>query len=404
MESTIDDFKNLSIEEFTYKLPVSKIARFPLKSRDKSKLLVYKNKLIRQSQFVKLASFLKPKSLLVFNNTKVIHARMILHKMTGAKIEIFCLQPYNPSNYEQSFSSSEKCIWRCLVRNAKKWKNEILTNSFKANGELITLKAKKNKIIGDYFLVEFVWNSQIRFEKILSIFGNIPIPPYLDRDSVDSDKTDYQTLYAKVNGSVAAPTAGLHFTDKVFSKLREKKIKTTELTLHVGAGTFKPVISKSVENHLMHSEEFYFNINFLEILKNDIGNIVTVGTTSLRSLESIFHIGKKIIEHQNNPFSIKQWERATNHSISALDSINATIEYMKSNNIDMCKATTRIMIIPGYKFKLVNAIITNFHLPRSTLLLLIAACIGDDWKKVYQFALKNDFRFLSYGDSSLLYL
>ena len=391
--------------DFTYNLTDEKIAKYPVKERDKSKLLIYNSGTISENIFEELPSIISNNGMFVFNNTKVIQARLHFTKTTGALIEIFCLEPIFPTDYNLMFQSIGECTWKCIVGNSKKWKSEKLNKQLTFNNIEFTLEAERIETLENSQTIKFKWNNdKVSFSDILELIGETPIPPYLNRKSENSDKITYQTIYSKHKGSVAAPTAGLHFTENVLANLRKKNIEISYVTLHVGAGTFKPVKTETVENHEMHTEHFYIQKDTIERLLINIGNITAVGTTSVRSLESIYQIGIKILQnHDLKLFKINQWDAfELNQNISVEDSLNAVLQFMKSKNIEIIEAETQIMIVPGYKFKIVNKIITNFHQPQSTLLMLIAAFIGENWKNVYEYALKNNFRFLSYGDSSLL--
>jgi len=396
----------ISVQEFTYSLPEERIARYPLKERDRSKLLVWENGKITDSEFRDIAEFIPGESLLVFNNTKVIRARLQFRKKTGARIEVFCLEPHSPKDYESSFAQKTRCSWKCIVGNLKKWKGELLESRIEIHGEIITLKAERKESLADSHEILFSWdNDKYTFSDILDASGNIPIPPYLNRESEEQDITRYQTVYSKVKGSVAAPTAGLHFTEAVFDSLKSKNIGNAELTLHVGAGTFKPVKSKTIGGHDMHTEHIIVNRNFVKKLLKYPGRIIAVGTTSVRTLESLYWIGKKILKKPDISVSrlmVSQWEPYTeDKDPSAPEALNALLEYMRRNDLNVLESATQIIIIPGYDFKIINGMFTNFHQPQSTLLLLISAFIGDDWRKVYNHALENAYRFLSYGDSNL---
>ncbi len=393
----------LLIEDFNYDLPDSKIAKYPLEKRDESKLLYYHKGNVSQDVFKNISDYLTEKTLLVYNNTRVIQARLFFQKTTGAKIEIFCLEPSQPSDYALSLSSCGKCTWKCMVGNRKKWKTGVLQQTFLYKEKKVTLLARK----GEEDLIEFSWNDEsVSFAEILAVVGELPIPPYLNRKTETKDKTTYQTVYSKIDGSVAAPTAGLHFTDEVLEQLKSKQIESEELTLHVGAGTFKPVQSDKVSNHTMHTERIIVTRKTIENLLSHLGNITAVGTTSVRTLETLYFIGVNIYNQSDSPFFVEQWQPySDNHSpISTKQSLEAIIEYVTQNDLEFIEAETQILIQPGYTFHLVNAMITNFHQPKSTLLLLVSAFVGGDWKKIYDYALTNDFRFLSYGDSSLLKL
>ena len=397
---------NIRIEEYDYHLPAEKIAKFPLEQRDLSKLLILKNNNLSQSIFKELPSHLPVDSLLVFNETKVIQARLQFIKPTGAQIEIFCLEPVEPNNdFQIAFTDKSPVIWKCLVGNSKRWKNNELTTKITIENEDVFLSAKKLKRLNDSFLIEFKWSGNRPFLEILDTAGKIPLPPYLGRKPVDSDKERYQTVYAKQHGSVAAPTAGLHFTRKIFQEIEKKGIKTEKVTLHVGAGTFKPVSSDKIGEHEMHTEKIIVKKETLEnLLKNIDKTIIPVGTTSMRTLESLFWIALKLKNNNDIIPSVKQWdpyELRIPNGFDVKTALETLIEFLEKNNFDELKSETRLMIAPGYNFKLAKGLITNFHQPKSTLLLLVSALIGERWKDVYNYALKNNFRFLSYGDSCL---
>ncbi len=399
------NIRNIKTEDYSYKLPGKKIAKYPLPNRDNSKLLVFNKGNINHRKFYELPDMFSENDLIVFNNTKVIQARLIFYKPTGAKIEIFCLEPVSPPDYAMIFQENKKCTWKCIVGNLKKWKNNPIFSEVLITGELLKVEAKKVASKSESLHVEFKWdNPDVCFGDILEKMGQTPIPPYLNRDSEDSDKMNYQTVYSKYKGSVAAPTAGLHFTDKTLELLKKKSIEFDNVTLHVGAGTFIPVKSEKIGDHKMHTEHFSVNLSFITKLINNIGHIIATGTTTVRTLESLYWLGVKIKSGMNtNNFHINQWETYDlPDNISVKDSLNSLYNFLSSNKIDSLNASTQIIIVPGYKFKTINKLITNFHQPKSTLLLLIAAFIGNDWKSVYQYALTNDFRLLSYGDSSLL--
>lgn len=390
----------ISISDYNYPLTGSHIAKFPLNERDETRLLVYNEGQLSDSRFNNLTAFIPEKSLLIFNNTRVIKARLIFEKQEGTLIEIFCLTS------EQS--GEGYAVWKCYIGNARKWKDKPLT--LQSPNGLGKLTATKELMVDDTYHVRFDWEDNERsFEDILETYGKVPLPPYLNREPVDEDTRRYQTLYAKFDGSVAAPTAGLHFTPTVFNALEEAKCTLDYLTLHVGAGTFKPVTAPDVRNHSMHEERIIINRDtVLRILQN-IGNvIIPVGTTSMRSLESIYWLGHQMITGKDSitptgQFTINQWEPyQTAGHISTSDALQAVYSFMKQNDLLQLSGYTRIMIVPGYKFRVCEALITNFHQPQSTLLLLVSAFIGDDWKQLYQHALDANYRFLSYGDSCLL--
>ncbi len=396
--------KDINIEGFNYELPDSRIAKYPLENRSNSKLLIYDKGNIKQKFFKDISKVLE-NDFLVYNNTKVIQARLNFKKKTGANIEIFCLEPIEPADYSLMFQSVNSCKWKCIIGNLKKWKIEEVFSTVIIYGIKITVSAKKIRALANSNIIEFSWdNSEISFGEILENMGQTPIPPYLKRKSEESDKERYQTVYSKHKGSVAAPTAGLHFTDEILKDLFNKGITTGHISLHVGAGTFKPVKTNKIGEHEMHAEHFSVSKKLiLQLIKND-GKIVAVGTTTVRTLESLYVLGCKLNNKNNlESFNIKQWEvYDIEKRLSSKDSLNNILSYMNENNLETINASTKIIIVPGYKFKIVNKLITNFHQPKSTLLLLISAFIGEDWKDIYKYAFDNDFRFLSYGDSSLL--
>lgn len=400
---------DIKIEDFTYPLPDERIAKFPLENRDDSKLLVNTSstgfKPIAAS-FKDIATWLPEGAFMVFNDTKVVPARMLFHKATGATIEVFCLEPVLPSDYEQNFACTASCRWKAIVGNLKKWKGEklqLIDTSNDPEIESIALEVSLIQNDGKSCIVEFSWKGGITFSHVIAICGRIPIPPYLKRDTQPIDLVRYQTTYAIKEGSVAAPTAGLHFTAKEFEDIRKKGISRNELCLHVGAGTFLPVKSEYIADHTMHQEPFEVSIEFLEALRAACNkSVIAVGTTSTRCLESLFYLGVHCIE-QGEPGTVTQWEpyRDEGYTISIEESLDALIGYMKQHHLIRLVSRTQIIIVPGFKFRVIDHLVTNFHQPQSTLLLLIAAFIGNDWKESYQFALDNGFRFLSYGDSSL---
>jgi len=401
------DAKKINIDQYSYNLPEDRIAKYPLEDRDESRLLIFKDEKLSEQKFKYIANILPKNSLLVFNNTKVIRARLRFLKTTGARIEVFCLEPYNPEDYNLAFQKTHECYWECMVGNLKKWKDESIKLDVTINDNHFKLLATKIKSLENTVVVKFTWNSNTSFGDIIEKVGNVPIPPYLNRKSEKIDKTRYQTIYAKYKGSVAAPTAGLHFTENVLKSLEKSNIKTAELTLHVSAGTFKPVSSKKIGDHQMHTEHFTVSKKLIEKLIENKDNIIAVGTTSLRTLESLYYIGSKIYKNpftEPDAFNIKQWEPyKSKKTIKLEEALKAILDYMNKNKIVYIETSTQIIIVPGYKIKVANALITNYHQPKSTLLLLVAAFVGDSWKKIYDFALKRGFRFLSYGDSSLLF-
>lgn len=400
------EMQKIKISEFDYNLPDQKIAKFPLDSRDDSKLLVYKGSNIEDSRFNCLPDFLESEVRLIFNNTKVIRARLHFEKKTGAKIEIFCLEPYLPAEYVQAFESNSSCQWSCMIGNAKKWKDDALYKSVTIADTIIEVKAEKIQTNNQAPIVEFSWdNDKYCFSEIIEAMGQLPIPPYLNRKTEESDLERYQTVYSKIKGSVAAPTAGLHFTDKVFENLSSKDIVTEEVTLHVGAGTFKPVKSEEIGDHPMHTEHFIVNSSSLQNLLDQRKNI-PVGTTSVRTLESLFWLAVKIdkgLIKQASELHVNQWDPyQLENTLTKNDALNILIDFLQKQDLNFIEASTEIMIVPGYQFRITDSIITNFHQPKSTLLLLISAFVGEDWKTIYKHALENEYRFLSYGDSSLL--
>ncbi|MEG0499930.1 MAG: S-adenosylmethionine:tRNA ribosyltransferase-isomerase [Rikenellaceae bacterium] len=392
----------IHIKDFNYNLPDERIAKFPLEERSDSKFLVYENGTITDSRFKNITTHLPEKALLIFNNTKVIRARMIFFKPTGARIEIFCLEPHEPADYERAFATKGATRWQCMIGNAKKWNGGELVTKFTHGGRDYEISARR---VEDK-IVEFNTNDpEITFGELLEMLGKIPIPPYLNRDSQQSDNERYQTVYSKFEGSVAAPTAGLHFTEEILHELDTKGFTRGEVTLHVGAGTFLPVKGDDISEHVMHTEHFDFNIETLEKIVENMGRVVAVGTTSVRTLESIAVLGYRALTKNtiDTDKCVGQWE-AYGIEESGMVLIKALIKYMKENSLTRVKASTQIMITPQYKFKVICALITNFHQPQSTLLLLISAIVGEKWKEIYNFAMNNNYRFLSYGDSSLLKL
>lgn len=395
-------FQHLPISDYNYPLPESRIALYPLDKRDESKLLVLKDGTITDSQFKTLPDFIPHKSLFIFNNTRVIKARLLFYKPEGARIEIFCL--------DEAKSGSGFAIWNCYVGNSKKWKNQQLR--LQSIDNTINLTAVRISMDGDTQQIKFEWNDpSLTFDNILEIFGRVPLPPYINREPVEEDRERYQTIYARYDGSVAAPTAGLHFTQPVLEKLEEKHCTKDYLTLHVGAGTFKPVTTHNAADHSMHEEKVIIHKDtVLRLIQNLDETTVAVGTTSMRSLESLYWTGHQIITgndrqlKDNGMFYIDQWEPyRQSGNISTSDALTAVYDFMRHHSLKEITGVTKIMIVPGYDFKVCKALVTNFHQPQSTLLLLVAAFIGDKWKAVYEHALENDYRFLSYGDSCLFY-
>lgn len=397
--------KDIAIEEYDYALPNERIAKFPLANRDESKLLVYKNNSFEETIFNRLPDYLNNDTLLVFNNTKVIHARLFFRKETGSLIEIFCLEPYNMA-ISSAFEQRNHCTWLCFVGNNKKWKNGTLSRTITIANKSVTLSVDRKQAVSNAWVVDFEWNdSELSFAHVIEHFGVIPLPPYLNREAVDSDKQRYQTVYAKHEGSVAAPTAGLHFSDYVFDSLERKGIAKEFVTLHVGAGTFKPVDSATIGEHEMHIEKIEVTKqNIIRLLQYVSKTIIPVGTTSVRTLESVYWFGVKLgIDATIEQMHISQWEpyELVDYALSAEESLHNVLDFMDRNAINTLYGDTQLMIAPGYKYHLVKGIVTNFHQPKSTLLLLVSALIGDKWKEGYTYALQHDFRFLSYGDSCL---
>ncbi len=401
------DTKHIQISDYNYPLPDARIAKYPLAERDHSKLLIYKHGEVGEDQFYNLPKYLPKGALMVFNNTKVIQARMHFRKETGALIEVFLLEPAVPTDYELMFQTSGHCAWLCMIGNLKKWKEGSLTREFDIKGKHLTLKATRIKEVHTSQWVDFDWdNPEVSFAEILDAVGELPIPPYLNRETEESDKKTYQTVYSKIKGSVAAPTAGLHFTERVLADLDAHGIDREELTLHVGAGTFKPVKSIEIEGHEMHTEYICVHRQTLEKLIAHDGCAIAVGTTSVRTLESLYYIGAKLAAHPDateEELHVNQWEPYDTHpTLTAVEAIRNVLDYLERNQLSALHSSTQIIIAPGYEYKIVKMLVTNFHQPQSTLLLLVSAFLHGDWHKVYDYALAHDFRFLSYGDSSLL--
>lgn len=389
--------KPIYIADYNYPLPEERIAKYPLAERDHSKLLVYCNGKVSEDKFYNIGDYIAPHSLLVYNNTRVIQARLEFHKPSGARIEVFCLEPIAPHDYQLSLGSTTGCTWKCMVGNAKKWHDESL--EFRVENLAITLRVCKGDKHGNTNEVHFSWdNESVSFAEILDAVGELPIPPYLNRKTEESDKRTYQTVYSRIKGSVAAPTAGLHFTERVLADIRSRGIGTEEVTLHVGAGTFLPVKTADANEHTMHTEIIAVpKIAITHIIRN-LGRIVAVGTTSMRTLESLYFIGC----HPENP-TVGQFEPYEHtFTVSVKDSLQAIVDYLEATGQETLHAETQIMIKPDYTFRVVNQLITNFHQPQSTLLLLVSAFVNGNWKTIYDYALSHDFRFLSYGDSSIL--
>lgn len=419
--------EEILIEEYNYPLPDERIAKYPLAERDQSKLLVYRDGQVSEDCFYNVGEYLPIGSLLIYNNTRVIQARLEFHKTTatqpyttstpplhntlGARIEVFCLEPLEPHDYQLSLGSTDGCTWKCMIGNAKKWKSGALSLPVVLpSGEEVTLFAEKGEQTGNTFAVKFSWKGvAVSFAEILDAIGELPIPPYLNRKTEESDKTTYQTVYSRIKGSVAAPTAGLHFTDKVLNGLRARGVQTAEVTLHVGAGTFQPVKVADANQHTMHTEIIAVPKATIQTIISNLGHIVAVGTTSMRTLESLYFLGEKLCigdripDSGDSTLSVSQFEPyEKEYTLSTREALQAIVDYLDSTEQDVLHAETQIMIKPGYQFRVVDQLITNFHQPKSTLLLLVSAFVEGDWHTIYDYALSHDFRFLSYGDSSIL--
>lgn len=409
------DPRHIQIRDYNYPLPDERIAKYPLSQRDESKLLLRaKDGTISEAIFKELPTYLPAGALMVFNNTKVIQARLHFHKTTGALIEIFCLEPHTPLDYQLSFATTGSVTWTCLVGNLKKWKEGALEREIALRDHSITLRAERIGVSGTGFEIRFSWNdNSVSWAEVLDAIGELPIPPYLNRETEESDLKTYQTVYSKIKGSVAAPTAGLHFTPEVLAALDSKGIERAELTLHVGAGTFKPVKSEEIEGHTMHSEWIAVRREIIERLIAHGGRCIAVGTTSVRTLESLYYIGFTIsrlvakgldlTDIHAEDLHVPQWlPYEDNEPLETIDSLNWIVRYLDTNHYTTLSTATQIIIAPGYKYNIVQTIVTNFHQPQSTLLLLVSAFVGGNWRPIYDYALAHDFRFLSYGDSSVL--
>ena len=404
--------QDLSINDFTYALPDERIAKYPLSQRDQSKLLIYQNNQIQEDRYSNLAAYLPADSLLIFNNTKVVEARLLFEKTNGGKIEIFCLEPHEQyADITSAMLQKGKVWWKCLVGGAKKWKEGSLISRISNKIFNITLTAQKIEQLSDSYVIELSWDkADLSFAEVLHIAGLIPLPPYLNRSPEEADKERYQTIYAKHDGSVAAPTAGLHFTPQLFESLQQKKIQHDFVTLHVGAGTFKPVKAATMQEHEMHAEFIDVSKSLIEnIIAHLHQNIIPVGTTSLRTIESLYWLGVKTkIDPSISSYAlhITQWEpyELAEHAITAQEALEYLLQWLEQNTLERLITKTQIIIAPGYRFRIIKALITNFHQPQSTLLLLVAAITGNEWRSIYGYALENDFRFLSYGDGCLLWL
>ena len=445
--------EEILIEDYNYPLPDERIAKYPLAKRDTSKLLVYRDGQVSEDMFARVGEYLPTNSLLIYNNTRVIQARLEFYKNAvqefrssgvpseqaqgatkpstllnnevtrGARIEIFCLEPLSPHDYQLALGATDGCTWKCMIGNAKKWKSGALSlTTTLSSGQEVTLFAEKGEQTGNTFAVRFWWNTpafnlspltsnqNISFAEILDAVGELPIPPYLNRKTEESDKTTYQTVYSRIKGSVAAPTAGLHFTDEVLDGLRTKGVQTAEVTLHVGAGTFQPVKVANANDHTMHTEIIAVPRATIQTLIANLGHVVAVGTTSMRTLESLYFLGAQLYTLCSTPdtphttLSVAQFEPyEREYTLTTQQALQAIVDYLDSTNQDVLHAETQIMIKPGYQFHVVDQLITNFHQPKSTLLLLVSAFVGGDWHTIYDYALAHDFRFLSYGDSSILF-
>jgi S-adenosylmethionine:tRNA ribosyltransferase-isomerase len=397
--------KNINLEDYSYTLPESKIARYPLDERDQSSLLLSLSGKISHDKFRNICNYLTDEDILVFNDSRVVRARIHMRKETGAIIEVFCLEPYLPIDFDRNFASYGPVRWKCLIGNLKKWKSGMISTKFNHRGSERYFWARRLEQAGDSWIVEFDWNDKsLTFSDILTLTGKVPIPPYLDRPDEEIDIQRYQTIYCRTDGSVAAPTAGLHFTDRVIKDIESRGIRKTSVTLHVSAGTFKPVKGINITDHEMHTEHFYVTPDSIEAIKH--GRVISVGTTSLRTLESLYWIGASLISGKFNPALgpyVGQWDPYGPHrEVPAADALDAVHGYIQSLPSQVLEARTSLIIVPGYRFRIVRGLITNFHQPKSTLLLLVAAFAGEKWKEMYYYALENDFRLLSYGDSSLI--
>lgn len=407
------DPKKIKIKDYVYSLPQNRIAQLPLQDRDSSKLLLFEKGNISEKRFIEIDEYIPVDSLMIFNDTKVIRARLHFKKETGAVVEIFCLEPHGDiKEIQNAFQKKGSCKWTCLLGNAAKWKSGLLEKAFKYNKKNIKLIAEKESKNSDENIIKFKWEpGELTFSEILNAAGEVPLPPYVKRGAVEMDKTRYQTVYAVNAGSVAAPTAGLHFTESVLNKLKTKNVNFGYVTLHIGLGTFRPIRSESLNDHVMHSESIFVSCKLIEMLLSKPGKmVIAVGTTVLRTIESLYWFGLKILSQPKKNYDeikIKQWDPycfdKDHFKWTYEDSFSAVLDTMKKNGRDYLYGDTELMVVPGYKFRVTDALITNFHMPSSSLLLLVAAFIGNEWRDVYEFALKNNFRFLSYGDSSLLF-
>ena len=410
------DPRHIHISDYNYPLPDERIAKFPIAQRDHSKLLIYNKGEVSSDVFYNLPQYLPKGALMVFNNTKVIQARMHFRKDTGALIEVFLLEPAEPSDYELMFQTTGHCAWYCLVGNLKKWKEGSLRREIEINGQTVVVNATRGELHGTSHRIDFSWGGDVSFAEIIDAMGELPIPPYLNRETQESDKTTYQTVYSKIKGSVAAPTAGLHFTERVLKDVDARGIEREEVTLHVGAGTFKPVKSDTIGEHSMHTEYIAVRRHTLERLIAHNGQAIAVGTTSVRTLESLYYMGLKVMQNpdiREEELHVNQWEPyevdslqltvdSSKLTVDSSKALQALLDWMVRNDMTVLHSSTQIIIAPGYDYHIVKMLITNFHQPQSTLLLLVSAFVKGDWHKIYDYALAHDFRFLSYGDSSLL--
>ena len=396
----LDDLKALRIEDYDYPLPDERIARYPLAERDHSKLLCLKGDHLSEHHFYDLPSLLPERAMLVFNDTRVIHARLFFQKETGAVIEVFCLEPHN-MDVTAAFAQRERCTWTCFIGNNKKWKEGPLSGEWRTESGIFRLTATRREAVGNAWIVDFDWTGGLSFAEVIEAAGVIPLPPYLGREAEESDSTRYQTVYAHTDGSVAAPTAGLHFTPALIEQLRRQGIDTEYVTLHVGAGTFKPVSTPTIGEHEMHSEHIVVERTLIEKLRNIDRPLVAVGTTSVRTLESLYWFGVRLCDQPDQPMQVGQWDPYTLSPIAPTKALENILRYLDSQHSDHLTGATQLMIAPGYRYRLVNGLVTNFHQPKSTLLLLVSAFIGDRWRECYRYALNHGFRFLSYGDSCL---
>lgn len=393
----------LAISDYNYPLPDERIAKYPLPERDRSKLLVYRDGAVSEDVFYRVGDYIPAHSLLVYNNTRVIQARLVFHKPSGARIEIFCLEPVVPHDYQLSLSATAGCTWKCMIGNAKKFREGCLELPVDIEGRRVVLRAAKGAQTGNTFEVSFAWDADVSFAEILDAVGELPIPPYLNRPTEECDKTTYQTVYSRIKGSVAAPTAGLHFTDAVLNDLRGRGVQMTEVTLHVGAGTFQPVKTEDADAHTMHTEIIAVPRRAIADIMEHIGHVVAVGTTSMRTLESLYFIGCMLQQGDLSMHVPQFMPYERDWTMTTQEALGAILRYLDDTHQEVLHAETQIMIKPGYRFRVVEQLITNFHQPKSTLLLLVSAFVGGDWKTIYDYALSHGFRFLSYGDSSILF-